>query len=140
MYQIQIEILEETSRDTPSAQALGVRYVEIEGICRELAGSGKAIRDKNLAVLTEQQKTRLAVLEEALRLSPVAREAQGTLLFISASANVPLALASNTFEGPTGGVVQFDFLGLPGCRLGALGIATRPFPAGRNETSRPASN
>ena len=74
--QVQIEIVTETGRDLVDPTALGVRYTEIELICRDLRDYANNLRRQNLSLLTERQLTKLRSLEEALKLLPVIIEAQ----------------------------------------------------------------
>jgi hypothetical protein len=79
--QVQIEIADETARDPLDPMALGVRYAEIAGICREMNDEAAAYQKKNTDVLTAPQKTKLQALQDALTLAPVISDAQsGNLL------------------------------------------------------------
>ena len=127
--QVEQEIREETGRDPLSAGALGVRYVEIETACRELADEGRKTRDRNLALLTEAQKTRIKALEEALRLLPLAQESQGAGLV---AYDRPLSLLLAVSERPpaagaTGGVFPWPpgIQPVTSCLLNPLGMSVR---------------
>ncbi len=74
--QIQAEIADETGKEPLDPSALGVRYAEIETICREMKDRAKEYRTRNTDVLNPEQKTRLQVLEDAIKLAPVISEAQ----------------------------------------------------------------
>ena len=75
------EMAAETVKDAPEPLALGVRYVELELLCRELSSKTAEFRKKNAATLSDPQRLKLKVLEEAIRLAPVINEAQtGNLL------------------------------------------------------------
>lgn len=74
--QVQIEIAAETAKDPVDPAALGVRYAEIELICRDLRDLANTLQKQNLALLTDEQRTKLRTLEEALKLLPVLTEAQ----------------------------------------------------------------
>lgn len=69
--QVQEEIGVETAREVLVAGALGIRYAEIEGIRRHIADRRKELYKLNQEVLTEAQKTKYRVLEEAIKLDPV---------------------------------------------------------------------
>jgi hypothetical protein len=74
--QVQLELSQETSKPTIDAMALGVRYLELEAIRREL----KSEQDKVLAsiqnVLTPAQKAKLQALQQAMLLQSTICEAQ----------------------------------------------------------------
>lgn len=76
MSAVQLEIAVETSREVLDANAIGVRYVEIESICREISDRWIGLKTSNTDVLTQEQKAKLKVLEEAVRLAPVIQQAQ----------------------------------------------------------------
>jgi Spy/CpxP family protein refolding chaperone len=71
--QIQLNaLLREGSND---AQTVGRLLVEINGLQRQLPGSGAPYRTRAVAVLTDAQKQKLATLVEALQLGRAAGEA-----------------------------------------------------------------
>ena len=120
--QVQSEIVQETAHENPGVNALGERYVELETICRELAGAAKSQRDKNLALLNDQQKGRLATLEEAYRLAAVLRAAQLSLLLPPSPSMNPPVVAQTSFDdqGVSG---FFDFpTTFPMCRVGGTSL------------------
>jgi hypothetical protein len=117
--QVQSEIAEETRKPALDANALGLRYVEVETICREMKERADEIRGRNLRVLNQDQATRLRVLEEALRLAPVISEATFANL-IGGFEQAPPAFTSVS-AGIGGGVIGGLIGGTPGCYL--------PFPA-----------
>lgn len=111
--QVQSEIAEETAKENLDPNALGIRYAEIEAICRDLKAHATDYQAKNVQVLTDPQRAKLKVLDDARTLQPVIAEAQsGNLLGI---ANVaPYAFTSlNTGigTGTIGGIIG----GAPGC-------------------------
>lgn len=124
--QVQSELAEQTAASPLDPLALGVRYAEIEAICREMTGRANEYRDKNLAGFTPDQQTKLKALEEAMKLAPVISEAQyGNLLGTFTTA--PQYFASTSFLIGTGTAVTGAILGFSnGCTL--------PFPtaASRN--------
>lgn len=65
--QVEQEIAQEAARESLDALALGLRYVELEVIRRELAEERTKTVAAVRALLTEAQKGRAAELERALR-------------------------------------------------------------------------
>ena len=74
--QVNLEINEETAKPNLDAMALGVRYLELEVICRELRDAAAAIPASSLTVLTDDQKVKLKQLDDALKLGQTILEAQ----------------------------------------------------------------
>ncbi len=110
--QLQTEIAQETAKDRLDPNALGVRYAEVETICREMKDRVNVSRTRNLAVLSQDQKTKLKVLEDAVKLAPIIAQAQGGNLISGFSYPIPYLTSSsgsssNTLIGgmiaPTGG-------------------------------------
>jgi hypothetical protein len=64
--------LHKSRRETIDPAALGVRYREVELINREIEAERLKNRAELLAVLTPAQRTKLATLEQALRLQDTA--------------------------------------------------------------------
>jgi hypothetical protein len=88
MQQVRSEIAEETAKENLDPMALGLRYTEVEVICRELKNQATTNQQKNRGILTEPQKAKLKVLEDAIKLAPVIAEAQyGNLIGGSTSAS-----------------------------------------------------
>ena len=56
IFQVQTGIFEETVKSLLDANAIGVRYVEIETICREMTEHANLVRARNLDVLNQDQK------------------------------------------------------------------------------------
>lgn len=69
------EIAEETRRETVDPLALGLRYAELEAICRESREKERSTIREARALLQAPQLEKLAVLEQAVALLPVAGEA-----------------------------------------------------------------
>ena len=65
---LQTEIAAEKARSPLDPMALGVRYVEIETIRREIVARRAALVPRNVALLTEEPRGKLAPLEAAMRL------------------------------------------------------------------------
>ena len=74
--QVNQEIDQETVKPSLDATALGVRYLELEVICREMKSAAAGISTSSLAVLTDAQKTKLKQLEDAQKLAPTISQAQ----------------------------------------------------------------
>jgi len=56
IFQVQTGIFEETVKSLLDANAIGVRYVEIETICREMTEHANLVRARNLDGLNQDQK------------------------------------------------------------------------------------
>jgi hypothetical protein len=120
---VQSEIADETGKSPLDPNALGIRYAEIQAICREMKDRANEYQTRSMNVLNQDQKTKQKVLEEALKLAPVISEAQyGNL--IGGSTSAPYAFTSASLG--IGGSVIGGIIGpVNGCYL--------PFPvAGRN--------
>ena len=112
--QVQGEIATETGKDTLDPMALGVRYAEIETICREMKDQAVTYQQKNTSVLTDPQKAKLQVLQDAVKLTPVISDAQSGNL-IGTSTYAPLFFTS-TSGGTTSGSVIGGIIGpVSGC-------------------------
>jgi len=100
--------------------ALGIRYPEIESICREMKHRANEYRTRNLDVLNQDQKAKLKVLEDAMKLAPVISEAQfGNL--IGGYSSAPSTFTGNS-TGIGGSLIGGIIGGASGCYL--------PFPVG----------
>jgi hypothetical protein len=109
---VQTEIYNESGRDSLDPMALGVRYVEIELICRDLTDKAKRLREQNLAALTPGQVEKLKALEAAVSLAPTGSEAQYANLLGELSP-APFNLNTSSSWGSTG----FWYVsGVSGCR------------------------
>lgn len=79
--QVQAEIAQETAKPTLDAMALGLRYLELEAIRREMNSE----REKTVAavqnILTAPQKAKLTALQQALSMYSTACEAVSYNLF-----------------------------------------------------------
>lgn len=114
--QVQIEIAQETRREALDATALGLRYLELEVIRREVeAEQGKVVAAVQ-ALLTEPQKTKVAALRQVLADYP------------TACAGVAANVVPAPDPLPAGGPRWFDtsqFTTITGAILGSL-----PTPCG----------
>ena len=100
VFQVNLEINQETAKPSIDAMALGVRYLELEVICRELREAAAAIPKNNLALLTDVQKAKLKLLEDAMNLAPTISQAQALQLLPGSSG---FSFASLLLGG-TGGI------------------------------------
>lgn len=92
--QVQSEIAEEEARPLPDPTAVGLRYVELEAIRRELTAEQKKTADGIRAVLNVEQKAKLVVLEQVLSLQSTACQAVSQNLLTQ-----PTAVIRNPFPG-----------------------------------------
>jgi len=76
IWQVQSEIAAETAKQQLDPTALGVRYAEIETICRQMIERATEDQKKNTAILSDAQKAKIQVLLDAVKLAPVISEAQ----------------------------------------------------------------
>lgn len=74
--QVRTEIAQETAKEALDSIALGVRYAEVELICRDIKSQATAYQAKNTELLTDPQKAKLKVLQDAMKLTPIIAEAQ----------------------------------------------------------------
>lgn len=113
---VQQEIAVETKKEPLDPGALGIRYAEIEAICRDLGGRVDDVRRRNLALLDQTQRTKLTSLEEVVKLLPTVQEAQSAGLLSAAQAGTPMPVLSGT-----GSIAYASFLltspsgTVPGC-------------------------
>ncbi|HEY3441150.1 MAG TPA: hypothetical protein VGK29_10380 [Paludibaculum sp.] len=119
--QVQMEIAAETAKDPLDSAALGVRYTEIELICRDLREIANTLRKQNLALLTDAQLVKLKLLEEAMKLLPVATEAQmSNLLGSWATAPGSMNVTANIVNVPIPGVNAVNGCSGTGILTGAI--------------------
>jgi len=115
--QVESEIRQATQAPVVDPMALGVRYLELEAICRESRDTDRKYREQARKLMTVQQMTRLASLEQAYRLMPVIAEADAAKLVDAPMPGLNLGLL-----GAQGARAY------PGCRFSAPG----PQPATTN--------
>ena len=130
--QVRSEISQETSKPQLDPFAIGVRYVEVEAICRQGREQLDELRRKNVGILNTAQRAKLSVLNEALKLLPVIREAQGRNL-LEGEALSPIDSIGGLITGGIGSS-SFPLTGcdnpfpgsiIPGIRLPIL-ISSQP--------------
>ena len=118
------EIDQETVKPSLDSAALGVRYLELEVICREMKAAAAGISASSLAVLSDAQKTNLKQLEEAQKLAPTISQAQSFGLLPGG------ILGSARWFDTTGFAIALPQLSsyFPGCRSVTSGfISLIPF-------------
>jgi len=72
----QQSLREQLDRGSTDAAALGKLLLEIEAVRKRLVQSHETFRSQALGLLTVEQKTKLAALEEARKLEPAIRQAE----------------------------------------------------------------
>ena len=77
---VQEELAGETASTALEPLAIGVRYVEIEAICRKVAERRIELAASTNAVLTPAQRTKVEALREAVKLVPVIQQSQSLRL------------------------------------------------------------
>lgn len=80
LVQVRTEIAQETRKETLDPLALGVRYVEIELIGREIRVAEKRLAEELRKELTVEQIAKLDALEKAMELLPLYYAAAGVRL------------------------------------------------------------
>ena len=134
---MQTEISQETAKDALDPMALGVRYLEVELICRDITLRTVAIQKTNTEVLTDQQKAKLKTLDDAMKLAPVISDAQNAKLLAGSSSVGSFSFASVGFltgipTSANGCASQFPLLTIPVARLNsASGDGSAAQSAGR---------
>jgi len=121
---LRIEAGQELAKPSPNAMEVGRRFAEIETTCRSQSQASTRARQLNLAVLNDAQKAKLRALEEGLRLTAVADEAESANLYRRPALSIlPFPLPGGT--GGVSGTFIFDpaSIGPRGCG-GGLGISS----------------
>jgi hypothetical protein len=87
--QVQLEIQQETAKTTLDAMALGVRYLELEAIRREVADQQQKTYTEIQKLLTDAQKTKVQALIAAMRMQNLICDAQAqNILLVPRPGNV----------------------------------------------------
>lgn len=92
---VNLEIGVETRKPNPDPAALGVRYQEIDTLCRQTELPLRNLHESQLRVLNDEQRGLLGPLREARRLEVLARFARAAFLIPSP----PEVVASRVFGG-----------------------------------------
>jgi hypothetical protein len=117
----QSQIAIETAQDPLDPVALGTLYAGIESACRDLRKMAATSQMQNISVLTDAQKAKLNMLNDALKLAPIISEAQsGNLL---GSTNSPPFIFGAFSSGIIAGILGFP--PVPGCNVNAPTLAVR---------------
>jgi hypothetical protein len=107
MMQVRVEIAEWTAKDPIDPMQLGIRYAEIEAICRHLKTEQENLQKRNIELLTVEQRAKLRVLEEAEKLLPVIAEAHQATLLAGVSP-MPVTGALETITGTIAPVANLN--------------------------------
>ena len=108
----QSQIAVEMAKDQIDPMAVGTLYAGIETACRDLRDKVATSQKQNLSILTDPQKAKLNMLNDAMKLIPMISEAQsGNLL---GSAGSP-PFAFNTGSSITSVGIAGFISGVPGC-------------------------
>lgn len=124
------EIWDETQRRTPDVGNLGVRYQEIESLCRQQEAPRKEAYERQMRVLNEEQKRLLVPLGENEQLLRLATMAERTFLLARRNL-IPLAGLADFLIAPALPGIQdvpaelAVYLGLTGVQLERLRAALR---------------
>ncbi len=124
------EIWEETQRRTPDVGNLGVRYQEIESLCRQQETPRKETYERQMRVLNEEQKRLLAPLGENEQLLRLATMAERTFLLARRNL-IPLTGLGGFLIAPALPGIQdvpaelAVYLGMTGVQLEQLRAALR---------------
>lgn len=98
--QVRSEIAAETRKQTLDPMALGLRYMELELIRREINAAEDNLRAELRKALTAQQVNRLAALEAAMELVPLYNQAGAVRLVPPRPLNQPVSVVR--VPGPQG--------------------------------------
>ena len=129
----QTQIVVETSKDSLDPMAIGTLYAGIESACRDLRDKVATSQKQNLSILTDAQKAKLTLLNDAIKLAPIISQAEsGNLL--GSTGSPPFAFISNS---STFGTLPGVFSGVSGCNVTA-NVAGQLSPPGFDGVSRTA--
>jgi hypothetical protein len=125
----QYEIATETAKDQLDPLAIGTLYAGIENACRDLRDKASALQQQNVSILTDAQKVKLNLLNDAMKLAPTIADAQSWNLLGSP----PPAYSLSGFVS-----YAFGFPQVSGCASFPLNIipASRIAPTGERSVSR----
>src|SRR5882762_5323078 len=105
----QSQIAVEIAKDQIDPMAVGTLYAGIESACRDLRDKAATSQKQNISILTDAQKAKLNVLNDAIKLAPTILEAQsGNLLGSTSSTPFTFgAFSSGIFAGTLPGVTGY---------------------------------
>ncbi|HYI95943.1 MAG TPA: hypothetical protein VEX68_20545 [Bryobacteraceae bacterium] len=113
-FQVQMELAQETAKQTVDPMALGLRHAELEVIQREIAAEQKKTATAVQSLLTAPQKAKLATLQQALQLYSLACTAVDQNVL-----DAPMAFAGNIIPAnridPTFASFLLGRVALPTC-------------------------
>jgi len=116
LLQVTREINEELDRPALDPDALGVRYAEVEAMCRDIDDRGKRLRRNNVASLTDAQRAKLKMLEDALRLAGLILDARAGRLVENVQFDVFRTVGDLTRFGQPSGPYFSDRVFAFGCQ------------------------
>lgn len=119
---VESELRQITLAQTVDAAALGVRYAELEAICREARETDKKFQVDARKALTDVQRAKVSVLEQAYALLPVTGEADAAHLL-----DAPLPGLEMTAVAAAAAAKNY-----PGCRFTARPGRIMPVPLAGN--------
>lgn len=114
--EVERELAQETNAKVPDPVSLGVRYAELEAICREARDHDNQTIEGARKLLTAPQLTKLQSLEAAYALLPVIAEADSAGLM---RAPVMGRMLGNATVGDVAQLIGTISTGYPGCRYPA---------------------
>jgi hypothetical protein len=100
--QVQAEIAAETRKETLDPMALGLRYMELELIRREIRAAEDKLRADLRKALSGEQLAKLDALQKALELLPLYMQAAGVHLLSPPPPGVPVGVIRQPFPRMTG--------------------------------------
>lgn len=128
--QLQLEIAQEMARPALDAHAIGVRYVEVEQIRRDIEAERTRTVVSVQSILNEAQKTKLTALQQVLRDYPIACAAIGQNLIAAGTGVTAINpnLPTQITGGITGSFASFLLSPSPACPVpvAASRVGTSP--------------
>lgn len=113
--QVNAEIRDETTKDVVEPLALGLRYTELEAICRESRDKKQKAVTATQSVLNPTQLAQLKTLEQAYAMLPLVQTADAVNLIDTPLPN----MSTNVLQALTGVTNK-----LPGCKYPAESTTT----------------
>lgn len=131
--QVYAELAQENAKPTPDPMAIGLRYVELESIRREITAEREKTMNAIQNALTAPQKVRLTTLQEALRVYPTACNAVNHNLLAAPALTVGGVISATPIPSSIiGGLIS------PGC--GSFGVRAGDFTLTPNPFFGPAAS
>lgn len=133
---LQVQITQETVKESPDPFLIGSKYVEVETIRRDLANEQKKVVGRVQELLTVEQKNKISALQQAIQIYPTACSAiDQNFMTVSYAVRDPFPgniILSNRFAGISG-----TLLGSGPCA--STGFAVNPFVTGDFSLTPPAT-